>query len=557
MRRESGEGAFAGAGGPARIAPRGRPGEAPAGVGPLLERFHRVTGLSFRATLKGGEGETVLHDSLGDGYLAGEDRVELATAEDGPLLRLEYVRGGEDARRAAELAAEMAARLVHYQREVRLFSRELVESYEQIHLLTSIGDVLGSVIQVDAAAETILDELVGVVEGERATLWRHDREGEELVPFVCRGRCGPPPGTPSFERERRVVGRVFSSQEALLLPPGKDGRTVPGGPGSGRPGGAGGDMDAGGSGGSGGAGTASVLCVPVTFAPEGGPYRRIGVLSVVGREVGPPFTAGDLRLLEAVASQIGTAIQNGHLVQESLQRERMLAELDIAHDLQLKLLPNLEGFSDLAEVAARCEPVHKVGGDFYLLIRLPAGRLGVMLGDVSSHGFSAALIMALTMSTAAIYAREEEEPAEVLYRVHRQLLRELESTEMYMTLFYGVLDGQRGRLKYANAGHPFAYRVTAGEVRRLEALDPPVGITGPARYGKAEAEWGVTADLLLLCTDGLATALAEESREAEEILSRVVAGAAGGGPHAVVEELFRVAAGREQGDDRTALAVRI
>src|SRR5690606_12067554 len=178
---------------------------------------------------------------------------------------------------------------------------------------------------------------------------------------------------------------------------------------------------------------------------------------------------------------------------------------------QLKLLPDPDTFDAPIGVAARCVPADSVGGDFYQLFRLPGDRVGFMIGDVSSHGFSAALIMALTMSAVGIHAPESGSPAEVLRRVHRALIDELESTEMYMSLFYAVLDLNAGQLVYANAGHPHAFRITAaGEATRLGATDPPLGILPRDEYGEGVIEWTAGEDLLLLFTDGLSDAFATE-----------------------------------------------
>src|SRR5690606_32044662 len=117
-------------------------------------------------------------------------------------------------------------------------------------------------------------------------------------------------------------------------------------------------------------------------------------------------------------------------------------------------------------------------------------RLGVMIGDVSSHGFSAALIMAMAISAAAIYAQEAEPPEEVLRQVHRGLIDELESTEMHLSLFYAVLDPAAGKLVYGNAGHPHAFRIDrAGTAHRLDALNPPLGTVPCDRYESATVEW--------------------------------------------------------------------
>jgi phosphoserine phosphatase RsbU/P len=122
------------------------------------------------------------------------------------------------------------------------------------------------------------------------------------------------------------------------------------------------------------------------------------------------FSAGDSRLLSAIASQIGAALETQRLVQDSLRQERLMRELELAHDLQLKLLPDPARSRRRPKSRRAACPADSVGGDFYHLFRLPGDRFGIMIGDVSSHGFSAALIMALTMSAVAIYAQESGPP---------------------------------------------------------------------------------------------------------------------------------------------------
>ena len=146
-------------------------------------------------------------------------------------------------------------------------------------------------------------------------------------------------------------------------------------------------------------------------------------------------------------------------MQRDLRRQRLQREFELAHDLQLRLLPAPGALQGDAQVAAICRPVDSVGGDFYTFTRLGHGRVGVMLGDVSSHGFSAALVMAMVMSAAGIHAGGGSTPDEVLAAMLESLGEELASTEMFLSVFYGVLDPKRRRLVYANAGHPHAFRV--------------------------------------------------------------------------------------------------
>src|SRR5690606_10263247 len=232
-----------------------------------------------------------------------------------------------------------------------------------------------------------------------------------------------------------------------------------------------------------------------------------GVINLIGRGEDHHFTAGDQKLMMAIASQVGAAVENSRLVAASLREERMLRELELAHDLQLKLLPPLDELEGYAEVAARCVPAESVGGDFYHLFRLPGGRVGVMIGDVSSHGFGAALIMALTMSAAGIHASEADSPAEVLQRTPQAVSPELETPEMYLTLFYGVIDPVRGEMTYVNAGHSHAFRLNGeGEATRLGATDLPFGMMDVDVYHEETVSWR-DEDLLLLFTDGLSDAL--------------------------------------------------
>jgi len=242
-------------------------------------------------------------------------------------------------------------------------------------------------------------------------------------------------------------------------------------------------------------------------------------------------------------------------VERRLRRERLLAELEVARDLQLRLLPDATRFEDLADIAVRCDPALSLGGDFYFLSRLSEGRLGVMLGDVSSHGPSAALIMALTLSAAAMVAKGDTGPAQVLDGMHEQLLRALEKTEMYMTLFYAVLDRSRNIVSYANAGHPYAYRLAEDEAVRLRALDPPVGM-GSAEGAREETiAWPTGSHTLLAFTDGLTHDLDDPvTKEGSAICRCVSAGDLE--PRSIVASLFESSPEGLRLDDRTAVAVR-
>jgi sigma-B regulation protein RsbU (phosphoserine phosphatase) len=284
-----------------------------------------------------------------------------------------------------------------------------------------------------------------------------------------------------------------------------------------------------------------MLSVPIMWtapAPRGA--EPLGVVNLSDRRSGQPFSAGDQKLMAAIATQIGTAIQNSRLVQASVEQQRLAHEMQLAHDLQMKLLPGDAIVAPEAKVAARVVPAESVGGDFYNLFRLKDGKTGVMIGDVSGHGYQAALIMALAMSAAAIHSQATSDPGVVLHSLMSTLREELTLTEMFISAFYAVIDPHTSRLVYANTGHPHAFHLAVGEdFVRLAASNPPIGMDD-RQPATAVRDWTPKQDLLVLFTDGVSDArnnagerLGEEkvldairehrTAEPREILERVMA----------------------------------
>jgi sigma-B regulation protein RsbU (phosphoserine phosphatase) len=484
-----------------------------------------------------------LWQAAGEGWAAldadGGDPGPGAVEVPGAALRLELPGAAEgEAEGAAAFLGAMLARVARHDEEMRSFSREIAERYEEITLLYSISEILGSIISLEDASATILAEVSSILGASRASLWVHDADARRLVLAAVEGGDGQTHPI-DVDDPCSVTAAVFRDSRPVILAPGEEYY---------RDDCAGGDRQRG-----------SFLSVPVSYTPPEGETRTVGVINLIGRTGNDGFSAGDLKLLSAIASQIGAAVENNRLIEESLRQQRLERELELAHDLQLKLLPAVEQFEGYAQVAARCVPAESVGGDFYHLFRLPNGRLGVLIGDVSSHGFGAALIMALTISAVAIHASEGDAPAEVLHRTHRAVIDELENTEMYLTLFYGVIDPAAGRLAYSNAGHSHAFRVTGGgEAQRLDVTDPPFGIVDRDTYGETSVPWTSGQDMLFLFTDGLSDALDAGEIEGERVLVDEAVRLRAEPPEVVIERLF-VRAGEATHvppDDRTAVVVR-
>lgn len=428
-------------------------------------------------------------------------------------------------------------------RERALLSEELASRYEEIDLLYAISEILGRTVSLEEAAEIIVREVSGVVGARRASIMVFDEAGAVLRTVAERGFDSEGQGIVPVGDECSVAARVFRERRIVVYDPSNP------------------DHDTESCGEDRGYRGEAFLSVPICYAGPGGPGRCVGVINLTDRIGGDRFTQGDRKLVGAIANQIGAAIENARLVQLDRHQQRLRRELELAHDLQMRLLPSPAVLQGDAQVAARCVPAESVGGDFYTFSRLGRGRVGVMLGDVASHGFSAALVMALVLSAAGIHAAASLTPDETLIALLDGIATELATTEMYLTVFYGVLDPESSRLSYANAGHAYAWRIPAsGVAERLVATAPPLGLAAAATIERRQIAWAAGDDLLCLCTDGLIEAKdADGEPFGEARLLAAIAERRTEHPDAIVnavmDELGTFVAGRR--DDRTLLVLRI
>jgi sigma-B regulation protein RsbU (phosphoserine phosphatase) len=466
----------------------------------------------------------------------------------GPGLWLEVRDQGPGTARpeARELVAEAVGCLAEAEREAAQVAAELSDRYEEIDLVYTISEILGHTIRLDEAARRILQEVATVVGARRASLFVLDPERQVLRLVAAKGMVTTEVDPIELDDSISVTARAFREMRIQSNDPqdpepaaarGEAARSYRG---------------------------RAFLAVPVMYGAPGDQARPIGVINLTDRHGPDAFSAGDRKLVAAIANQVGAAIENARLVARDLGQQRVRRELELAHDLQLKLLPSPSVLGAKADLAARCRPAESVGGDFYNLLRLHGDRVGIMIGDVSSHGFGAALIMALAMAASGIHAESAASPSQVLGDLEKSLADELGRTEMYLSLFYAVVDPVEGLCSYANAGHPHAFlmRGATGEVRRLEATRPPLGL-GPATAAADRQEpWQRREDLLCLFTDGIVDAAAESGqRFGEDRLLAHVRALRTRGTQEILEVIFADLAaftgGAPSSDDRTLLIAKV
>jgi serine phosphatase RsbU (regulator of sigma subunit) len=210
--------------------------------------------------------------------------------------------------------------------------------------------------------------------------------------------------------------------------------------------------------------------------------------------------------LSAANDRLVLEIHGRSRAQEQLSREESRAQREhqIAQTLQLSLLPDRLPEIPGVALAARYVPATsdvQVGGDWYDVVQLPGGLIGLAIGDVAGHGLQAAATMGQMRMALRAYALQDPSPVAVMRGLH-QLVGQLPMSEM-ATLNYLIFDPATRQLQFANAGHPPALMIGNGTPRYLgDALGPPVGVTSDYQLAEASDELPAGATLLLY-TDGL------------------------------------------------------
>ena len=203
-----------------------------------------------------------------------------------------------------------------------------------------------------------------------------------------------------------------------------------------------------------------------------------------------------------------------HLVATAAQKEILEKEISIAQDLQHSLLPDTLKAPPSLSFAAHFEPSTAIGGDYYDLLPMSGDRLGVVVADVSGHGLSAGLRMAMVKSALALLTEEEERPEEILRRLHELMRNRLQSNNGargFVTATLAQVDSTTGELVVTNAGHTPTYLLRGGEVTEIMLPSTPLGTLG-SDYGQSCVKLEPD-DVVVWLSDGLIEATDDRQRD--------------------------------------------
>ncbi len=296
----------------------------------------------------------------------------------------------------------------------------------------------------------------------------------------------------------------------------------------------------------------------------------MGVMVLGRKKSEEPYSPSDLRLLQSVGVQTGLALEVSELANslaaEAAQRARINREIEIAREVQERLFPQSIPAIPGLTLAGACRPAQGVGGDYYDVIELENGRLGLAIGDVSGKGISAALLMASLRACLRTMTRVSQMDLARLMQNMNQLVYESSAINRYATFFFAIYDPQARQLQYVNAGHnpPVLLRASANagiQHIRLETGGPVVGLLPGIPY-EQESLALEAGDLLLLYTDGISEAMTASDEEwGEERMIRAAEAARDESAERILRAIFEAAdqftAKAPQHDDMTLLVMKL
>ena len=298
-----------------------------------------------------------------------------------------------------------------------------------------------------------------------------------------------------------------------------------------------------------------LMAVPLSIKND-----MFGVMLIEEAENGRRFRARRIEIINGIAQQAALAIQNDLLQQEMVVRERLETEVQLARQIQQTFIPHTLPTHPAWQMSARWRTARQVGGDFYDVIVLPNGKLGLFIADVADKGMPAALFMALTRTLVRAAVIEMHSPAEALRRVNDQLLPDTQQG-MFVTAVYGVLDTDNGDFTFVNAGHnPPLWVKLNGEIEKLTRTAVALGVL-EQRNMKERTISLAQGETLLLYTDGLTEAFNEAGElfgdsRLLDALKTIEASTADEVLILVEERLNEFIESVPLGDDLTMLAVR-
>jgi phosphoserine phosphatase RsbU/P len=395
-------------------------------------------------------------------------------------------------------------------------AREVTSILDLEALLERVGELLRRLIDYQMFSILLLNEREQVLEIKYAVRFGHPVMPSEKVP-LDRGLVG------TAVRERRLIstGDVRKDARYHMVNPE----------------------------------TRSEMAVPLLYKG-----KVIGVLDLEHVRA-HYFNEDHQRTLVTLASQIAVAIENARLYQQVTQQEQRLEhDLDMARDVQLRLLPPKPPRKKNAEFATRFLPARTIGGDLYDFLYYDDQCIGIAMGDVSGKAAPAALYAALISGIMRAASRECLSPATMLKQLNDSL-QERKMDSQYVTMLFAVWNDEKQTLQIANAGAVQPLFCRAGQVETVQAEGFPLGMFKDISYEEFTLSTRA-GDAIIFFSDGIVDAVNDQeemfgTERLEALITREINNTAEGMVDAIYKELSDFQGSVERFDDETGIVLKV
>ncbi len=454
--------------------------------------------------------ETITAPIQKNGYKYGELHVS------GSNIQSAQVRLAADAR--------MVALLLQLEDNQEQLCEELVDTRDQLVILSSIADVTRKVVEVEELLRSLAAEAVKLVKGEEVFFLLNLEDCEPLSVFY-------PHQTIDLALLTDVSLKVQANEQPFLLSASSNG--VKEGI------------------------RKNVLLLPIKVFNAS--LAVMGLAYNPGKEV----SSYEIKLSRAIADYAGAQIEKINLMRSKIEMARIDTEVKLAQKIQQSLLlrhmPRVPGL----DTCLTFQPASRVSGDYYDMIYKPDQSLDFIIGDISGKGMPAALLMAMTLKVIHSVAVMPTNPMPdtVITRSNETLYKDYNDSVMFSTLFVGHYDLKTREVFYSNAGHsPVIYYPAGGKAEMLRADTFPVGLFPEIKcqLGKVKLFPG---DILVLATDGINETSNQSSRlfgftQLMMLVEKLSDRSAEEINAGILQAVQAYGAGKSQEDDRAMIVIK-
>lgn len=432
----------------------------------------------------------------------------------------------------ARLLTLIASRIAVSIENARLYTR-VVRQASTLVLLNDISREFTSILNPDQLLKRIGDLLIKVIDYQMFSILLVDESKQKLVHRFSLRFNESIPLKHDIPMGRGLVGAAAKQRETILAPDvSKEPRYIQANP-----------------------ETRSELCVPLIYKDE-----VIGVLDLEHTRRGY-FNEDHVRIIGTLGAQIAIAIENARLYERLTREEqRMERELAMAREVQHHLLPPACPRLPGAELAARFNPAHAIGGDMYDFLDYKLPRACIAVGDVSGKGAPAALYAALVSGILRSLSHNEPPPAEMLNALN-QSLNQRRVDAQFVVLTCAVWDDEKKLMRVANSGLPRPIYCHKGHAHMIEAAGLPLGMFENVTYDEITIQ-ASPGDVFAFFSDGIV----DVSNPKDELFGRIRAEHVIAKNHRksareIVDALFQAmddfSGGTPVFDDQTAVVLKV